>query len=239
MIIQEPKLIFIHIPKNAGTSIESIFKPYIRLNNLVDRHAPINDIKSKLPSIYKKYTKFAVVRNPYDRATSYYSYLKEYNKLFRAPWNISFIDWLKNPEKVEIPFNSDWINKLGYFNNQSEWIDETVMVLKYEKLEKEFLGKRKRLYHLLLYHGYNVRTSDFHNTDYSEEFDMFLYKEVGYEKLTNLTSGLFLSPYGATSLREYFANCFEHFYLLDRRYVRDIAPQVFAKINIIENTTEI
>ena len=187
MIIQEPKLIFIHIPKNAGTSIESIFKPYIRLNNLVDRHAPINDIKSKLPSIYKKYTKFAVVRNPYDRATSYYSYLKEYNKLFRAPWNISFIDWLKNPEKVEIPFNSDWINKLGYFNNQSEWIDETVMVLKYEKLEKELTSFLKKEINLPKLNNtnkgkyldyYNEESLDIVYNRHKDDFKKFNYKKL-------------------------------------------------------------
>ena len=54
MIIQEHKAIFIHIPKNAGTSIETLFtnksfriQPY--------KHANIHEIKKKFPKIYDSY----------------------------------------------------------------------------------------------------------------------------------------------------------------------------------------
>ena len=39
-----------------------------------------------------------------------------------------------------------------------------------------------------------------------KEFDNFLYKKIGYDKLSLLTSGLFLSPYSITTIREYFAS---------------------------------
>ena len=64
----------------------------------------------------------------------------------------------------------------------------------------------------------------------SIEFDNLLYKEIGYPILANLTSGLFVSPYGATSIREYFANAFEHYFLNDLTSVKLISPTAYDKI---------
>tara|TARA_Y100000034_G_scaffold64131_1_gene77556 strand:- start:5921 stop:6613 length:693 start_codon:yes stop_codon:yes gene_type:complete len=101
-------------------------------------------------------------------------------------------------------------------------------------LEREFLGKRKRLLDILKQEGYNIR-DDFTNSDYSKTFDEFLYKDIGYPTLVSLTMGLFVSPYAVTSLREYFANGFENYFLEDRRYLRKLSPYLFNKIqNIVE-----
>ena len=97
-------------------------------------------------------------------------------------------------------------------------------------LEREFLGKRKKLFDILKSNGYNIGIRPFQNPGYSVKFDEFLYKEVGYPTLTTLTMGLFVSPYGATSLREYFANGFEEYYTGDRESVRRISPQLYNKI---------
>ena len=59
---------------------------------------------------------------------------------------------------------------------------------------------------------------------------MYLYQEVGYQALNNLTVGLFCSPYGATSIREYFANAFEHYFMKDPKYVKKISPNVYKVI---------
>ena len=64
---------------------------------------------------------------------------------------------------------------------------------------------------------------------------MFLYQDVGYALLTTLTMGLFVSPYAATSLREYFATGFDKYYLEDRRYLKNISPILFEKIEYISN----
>ena len=57
-----------------------------------------------------------------------------------------------------------------------------------------FLGKRGRLYELIKSEGYNIPKEDFYELEYDEKFDNFLYETVGYEKLTFLTMGLFVSP---------------------------------------------
>ena len=78
--------------------------------------------------------------------------------------------------------------------------------------------------------GFDVAPKDFMETEYSKEFDMFLFEEIGYPLLTQLTMGLFLTPYGVTSLPEYFAESFEFFFLKDRDYVRKLAPECSKKL---------
>jgi len=99
-------------------------------------------------------------------------------------------------------------------------------------IEREFLAKRNALGRELKY-DYEVGHFDFSNAEYSENFDELLYRTVGYDKLRNYTDGLFASPYGATSLREYFANCFEEYYLGDRDYLGKLCPATYRKIDFI------
>ena len=103
-----------------------------------------------------------------------------------------------------------------------------------QRVTREFLGKRQRLFHLLRAEGYDVQPKDFIETDYNQEFDMFLFQEIGYPVLTQLTMGLFLTPYGVTSLSEYFAESFEYFFVRDTEYVRKITPGCYTKILELE-----
>jgi hypothetical protein len=95
------------------------------------------------------------------------------------------------------------------------------------KLRNEFLGKREKLKGILDVHGYEVPEKYYVNTEYSKAFDKFLSDSVGYPVLLGLTMGLFASPYGATSLKEYFANGFEKFYLGEPRLVKETSPVLY------------
>jgi hypothetical protein len=102
-------------------------------------------------------------------------------------------------------------------------------------IESEFLRKRRAMLDLLRQHGYNeVPESMFYESDYNEKFDQFLYLIVGYPNLQQIMPNLFCTPYGATSLREYFANGFEEFFA-KRKYnkVKDTSPSVYEKIEIL------
>ena len=94
----------------------------------------------------------------------------------------------------------------------------------------EFLGKRKRLLDILAQEGYTIKAETFLDPNYSRQIDNFLYQEVGYPLLNNLTQGLFISPYSVTSVREYFAIGFEEFFLKDQNYVKKTCPELFTKI---------
>ena len=62
--------------------------------------------------------------------------------------------------------------------------------------------------------------------------DDYLYHVVGYDRLNfiSISYGLFVSAYAATSLQEYFANGFEHFFLDDRKNLQNCCPQLYQKI---------
>lgn len=99
-------------------------------------------------------------------------------------------------------------------------------------LEKEFFLKRMSLKKILSNMGNSKYLDKFSNLSYDREFDFFLYKEIGYEKIESAAPGLFLEPYAATSVREYFANGFENFFLNQNAYqiLRKSHPVLFKKL---------
>ena len=104
-----------------------------------------------------------------------------------------------------------------------------------ELLEAEFAGKRKRLFQRLKSDGWGVDLDDFVQVGYSKHFDDFLYKEVGYPVLSAHTTDLFNSPYGATSIQEYWANGFEGFFLKSPQRIEKISPEIYNKITTLIN----
>ena len=179
MIIEEHKAVFVHIPKNAGTSIEALFannsfkiQPY--------KHANIHEIKKKFPEIYNSYRKFTIIRNPYDKMVSWYFYLKKQvgidNKI------IEFSKWIKEPSKL-------WhINDPAYFlDPQYTWLDDTVTLIKYENLDEElnkFFGKDINLPitnksdHNHFSDYYNKDSSDIIYNRYKEDFKKYNYNKL-------------------------------------------------------------
>lgn len=116
-------------------------------------------------------------------------------------------------------------------------VEETYGMDIYEDglIEEEFIRKRRAMLDLLRQYGYNqVPESMFFEPDYNEVFDQFLYLIVGYPMLQQVTPNLFCTPYGATSLREYFANAFEE-YFAKRKYnkVKSVSPSVYEKIELL------
>lgn len=66
------KLIFVHIPKNAGTAITNSKTAKFFMGG----HHSAKEIKSQYPREWNEYFKFAVVRNPWDRVVSNYEYAR-------------------------------------------------------------------------------------------------------------------------------------------------------------------
>lgn len=96
------KLMFVHIPKTAGTSILNVLKdkgldPWDRKSVEYPRgHLPLFLLKQQ-NTVSESVFSFAVVRNPYTRT---YSCFHQFNKTNKT--NISFIEYLKNIKKNNI-----------------------------------------------------------------------------------------------------------------------------------------
>ena len=99
------------------------------------------------------------------------------------------------------------------------------------ELAAEFLGKRNRLKSILDLEGYEFPEKFYISPEYYSSFDNFLSHVVGYPTLLSLTMGLFASPYGATSLREYFANGFEKYHMGEAKLVKEVSPVLYNVIN--------
>ena len=105
-----------------------------------------------------------------------------------------------------------------------------------EKVKDEFLRKRKHLHDILWASGFKAPMAFFMEAEYNEEFDMFLYTKVGYEKLATLLRGVFVSPYAATSLREYFATGFTEYYLdSNHKFLQKVSPALYKKIILLQD----
>ena len=102
-------------------------------------------------------------------------------------------------------------------------------------LKEEFLKKRRTLHTLLDAYNYDPPPSLRVVTHYEKDIDLYLYKKVGYEALWNMISGIFPSPYSATSLREYFAIGFEFFFLKDKQNIKKNCPVLYSKLESLED----
>lgn len=105
------------------------------------------------------------------------------------------------------------------------------MIYSDQALIQEFLRKRKNLKFELQSEGYWVDEYDFADLKFDEKFDKFLYGRVGGNMLRMSTSGLFIRPYAAVSLREYFATGFEAYYLGKQESLEKISPLLYNKID--------
>jgi len=103
-----------------------------------------------------------------------------------------------------------------------------------DKIENEYNAKKEKLYWLLVNEGYHFPKDLLFNDELVDEFDDFLYKKIGYDKLSLLIPGLFLSPYSITSIREYFANGLEEYLLGEPNVLKNISPILYNKLNSFE-----
>ena len=133
----------------------------------------------------------------------------------------------------DLPTNKDYIENIVHEAAHAIEGQHGLSIYGDKNIEQEFLGKRRRLAARMTAEKIDISSLNFEDPEYSMELDSFLYKGIGYEKLNNLTIGLFNSAYAVTSLNEYFASGFEEYFLGDRAYLHKISPQLFKKVEEI------
>lgn len=131
--VAQPNLIFIHIPKNGGTSISK----YLRLHANGIKGSIVHSNTSHIELEFKEAVNFpicAVIRNPWDRLVSAYHFLKVKQNV-----SLTFEQWLyKTPSK-----GNNWFT---HFTNQSQWIPKDPdYLLRFENLKFDFEKIKKYL----------------------------------------------------------------------------------------------
>ena len=182
------KLIFVHNPKTAGTSIMNHFEMERRT------HANGNSVRTIHRNVWDSYKKFMVVRNPWDRFFSSYSYsikkesyyhsIDEFNKKPIHP-DYKIIKNMTFYEFVEFFGANRNILKHQQWRTQFSWYVDGVSIIKYENLNKEltdFIGTKV----VLPYQNKStsVNYKDFYNSYliekvydyYKEDIDFFNYE---------------------------------------------------------------
>ena len=139
--------------------------------------------------------------------------------------------YVTNIQDSTYDFLDDIVHELAHAIESTHHKD----IYKDDAVEKEFITKRKMLYKILKNEGYVVDISSFLDINYNEEFDLYLYDDVGYNALDGLVQGCFLSPYSVTSIREYFATAFTDYLLYDKENIKKICPVVYSKIKKLFN----
>ena len=132
-ICHERKLIFIHIPKNAGTSI---IKAMGVKNMLIDK--TIEEYKEHYDEYWDKYTKFTVVRDPIDRFISAYKFAR----MKESGWfSVTGKEGLDKHKHYEICNKMDINEYTSYMYKNpkkfNRWIIPQTFIISNENNEKE------------------------------------------------------------------------------------------------------
>lgn len=171
IISNSNKFIFIHIHKSAGTSIGNNLDQYCTWNDLsigykpnsiqyfksygLDKHKKGDQIKKIIGNyIWSSYFKFAFVRNPFTRAVSLYTYIKQLlsehksRKLLHLA-NLKYwepLDWDISNAFLQTKSFTEFIRHPSYIYDygcqpQSNFVTDS----KTQKLTVDFIGKLENI----------------------------------------------------------------------------------------------
>ena len=197
-----------------------------------DELSPQVDIDRVIKTIEKKIPKLFFFNIEVVYVGDFDEFYKD-NRNFNAMYEDGAL-YVSNHQDDEEDMIDDIVHEIGHaaedLYREEIYADNTI--------KNEFLGKRKRLYQTLKHEDLNPTYKKFLQTTYDRELDKYFYEEVGYATMASVSVGLFYSPYAVTSLREYFANGFENFFLSDSNYLKDISPLLYKKINNLVDKAE-
>ena len=157
MISHKHKAIFIHIPKTAGVTLanatttsikfeDSTFGWWDSRKKLWKQHCSIWQLKEIYKIPIDDYYKFTVVRNPWDRAVSGYTWwTTSKNPIFRNVKSKSLKDYLlvQNGFEKFNHLNNKATGRGDHFNTQYSFVEingdcQMDYIIKFENLQEDF-----------------------------------------------------------------------------------------------------
>tara|TARA_B100000287_G_scaffold250022_1_gene235010 strand:+ start:2442 stop:3101 length:660 start_codon:yes stop_codon:yes gene_type:complete len=207
------------------TGIHVFFKDFIENKN-IDPEKVIADVESKIPSHLLSEIEMII-----------FGWFDDFEERSINAFYDSGAIYVSNIQDDYLDLYDDLVHEISHS------LEEPHGYFLYgdKKIEQEFLRKRKYVHDILWKIGYKIPLSVFMDSEYNEELDMFLYEKVGYDKLSNIVAGVFISPYSVTSLREYYATGFTEFYLHPdtHNFLKKISPELYKKLLLLQNPEEL
>ncbi len=162
-------------------------------------------------------------------------YVGEFDHLVQRGVNAIYEDgaiYVSNAQDSDMDFVDDLIHEIAH-SVEKKYVE---LIYADGTIEKEFKRKRRKLYELLKEKGKNPPIEMLHNISYTPELDDYFYREVGYPVLNQICTfaRLFIGAYSATSVREYFATGFDHYFMNDKMVVRNFSPVLHKKLLELE-----
>lgn len=205
VISKKNKLIFFHIPKNAGTSVsnalledEKYYYPWVILSKILKKfkktdnfffdnfqkkiflftsHETVKTIEDKISNeFFGNFFKFAVVRNPFSRFVSRYNYMKLTNTLNE----MNFSDFLK--KHIEKSLIADQQFKFLLNKNGKIGVDK---IIKFENINEEIIELSKIInFDISRFKKLNTSTyndyRDYYNSDTKKFVEDFCKEDLEY-----------------------------------------------------------
>lgn len=144
--LENEKILFIHIPKNAGSSILRKLEEIGETKRVrTDKsngnwHSPYEDAVKNVQDI-DKYFKFAVIRNPWSRVSSWYWFRKELIEAGKVEPHQGEYDLITNDfnswltKYLNVPWNKTWF---ALTHQQNFWLGNgNIKIIRYENYKQD------------------------------------------------------------------------------------------------------
>ena len=195
------------------------------MNDLVDIEVVVSQLEAKLPDHIRDGIEMVIIGN--------------FSEFEERDINAFYKDGALYVSNIQTD-NGDLLDDLVHETAHSAEEQYGMEIYGDQEVKKEFLRKRMHIYNMLQKMGFNPSQRDFLETEYDQDFDEYLLHDIGYDKLSEILKGVMVTPYAATSLREYFATGFTEFYLYpdSHDYIKRTSPQLYRKLVQIHRIEE-
>ena len=153
---QTHKLIFIHVPKTAGTSLERFLGLFNKLQNgygvvngKAQQHLTLRQYQSKFGSTFNDYFVFTVVRHPYLRFMSDYNMLKRILRISSVEKFLELVTRVVREKSYHKNLYYDhFMPQVDYLQNQNDTLDSVHHIGRFENLQKSINILKAKFPHL-------------------------------------------------------------------------------------------
>ena len=195
MISDKHKIIFIHIPRTSGTSIESAFK--FNMDKVGGKHLKASEIKKNIGNDkWNNYFKFSIVRNPWERFASMYSmpFFRKINRLSGKSIDYFFDNYYLPPHESCLTCSEyldlEDLNLIGKYEKRKAFLEELKTNLNSHELIKKNLDnnwERKTINNKLpWYKLFNHRVFDLITSKYIKDIERFNYDPYSFRELISI-----------------------------------------------------